>query len=279
MTRIRASGAVLAAAALGLLALAGGIWQPHDPDAVDMLMRHAAPSLAHPLGTDNLGRDLASRMLVAAWRTGLVVVIVGVIGLAGGSALGTAAAILGGWRERLILRGVELFIVVPTLIWALTAAALFGLSPLTAGLALGLAGVGPYALFTNALTHRVLGQPFVQAASALGATRLQLMTRHVLPNTLPLIFAYVGSQAGQSVIAYASLAFIGLGSDPSKPDWGSMLYEYRMFVFDHPMLATWPGLAIATVTWTLNQLFDPRSTAEKPAGAAPVLSRARRRPS
>lgn len=266
-------GAVLAVA-LAALAMAGAVWQPHDPDAVDMLARHAVPSLAHPLGTDHLGRDLASRMLVAAWRTGLVVVIVGAIGLAGGSALGTIAAILGGWRERLILRGAELFIVVPTLVWALTAAALFGLSPLTAGAALGLAGVGPYALFSNALTHRVLGQPFVLAATALGAARLRLMLRHVLPNTLPLIFAYVGSQAGQSVIAYASLAFIGLGADPSKPDWGSMLYEYRMFVFDRPMLTIWPGLAIAAVTWTLNRIFDP-PTASGGAG----LSRGRPRPS
>jgi len=268
-------GAVLAVA-LAALALAGAVWQPHDPDAVDMLARHAAPSLSHPLGTDHLGRDLASRMLVAAWRTGLVVVIVGAIGLAGGSALGTIAAILGGWRERLILRGAELFIVVPTLVWALTAAALFGLSPLTAGVALGLAGVGPYALFSNALTHRVLGQPFVLAATALGAARLRLMLRHVLPNTLPLIFAYVGSQAGQSVIAYASLAFIGLGADPSKPDWGSMLYEYRMFVFDRPMLTIWPGLAIAAVTWTLNRIFDP-PTAAASGGAG--LNRGRRRPS
>lgn len=255
MTLVRNHAAALAVL-LAALALAGAAWQPHDPDAINMLARHAAPSLSHPLGTDNLGRDLASRMLVAAWRTGLVVAIVGAIGLVGGSALGTAAAILGGWRERLILRCAEMFIVVPTLVWALTAAALFGLSPLTAGAALGLAGVGPYALFSSALTHRVLGQPFVQAATALGTGRLRLVLQHVLPNTLPLIFAYVGSQAGQSVIAYASLAFIGLGADPSKPDWGSMLYEYRMFVFDHPMLTIWPGLAIAAVTGLLNVAFD-----------------------
>jgi len=247
----------IAAALFGALVLAGGFWQPYDPDAVDMLARHAPPSFAHPLGTDHLGRDLASRMLVAGWRTALVVLTVSAIGFAGGSLLGTGAAILGGWRERVILRCVELFIVVPTLIWALTAAAIFGLSPLTAGIALGLAGVGPYALLSNSLTRRALGQPYVHAATALGVTPVRLMLRHVLPNTLPLIFAYVGSQAGQSVVAYASLAFIGLGSDPSKPDWGSMLYEYRMFVFDDPMLMIWPGLAIGMLTAFLNLMFDP----------------------
>src|SRR5690606_28634463 len=163
--------------------LAGGLWQPYDPDAVDLLARHAPPSLAHPLGTDHLGRDLASRMLVAGWRTALVVIAVGTIGFVGGSLIGTVAAILGGWRERLMLRAAELFIVVPTLIWALTAAAIFGLSPLTAGIALGIAGVGPYALLTNSLTRRTLGLPYVHAATALGVGTPRLMARHVLPNT------------------------------------------------------------------------------------------------
>lgn len=241
---------------MGLLVLAGGLWQPHDPDAIDLTLRHASPSLEHPLGTDHLGRDLASRMMIAGWRTASVVFAVGAIGFFGGSLAGTAAAIMGGWREQITLRAAELFIVVPTLIWALTAVAIFGLSPVTAGIALGLAGVGPYALLSNSLTHRVLGQPFVSAARGLGVSPPRLMTRHVLPNTLPLIFVYVGSQAGQAVVAYAALAFIGLGADPSRPDWGSMLYEYRLFAFDQPMLMIWPGLAIVTLTALLNWVFD-----------------------
>lgn len=246
----------LLAGAIAVACVAGGLWQPHDPDAVNVLLRHASPSLIHPLGTDHLGRDLASRMLVAGWRTALVVLAVATIGFAGGALVGTAAAMLGGWRERMLLRGVEMFIVVPTLIWALTAAAIFGLSPLTAGIALGLAGIGPYALMANSLTHRTLGLAYVRAARAMGAGGFGLMRRHVLPDTLPLLFAHVGGQAGQSVVAYAALAFIGLGADPSKPDWGSMLYEYRMFVFDDPWLMIWPGLAIATITLTLNLWLD-----------------------
>lgn len=235
----------------------GGLWQPYDPDAIDLLARHAPMSLAHPLGTDNLGRDLLSRIMVGGWRTACVILSVGAIGFAGGALLGTTAAVLGGWREALLLRFAELFIVVPTLIVALVAAALFGLSPLTAGMALGLAGVGPHALLAHSLTVRTLGHPYVHAARALGATTPMLVARHILPNTLPLTFAYVGSQAGMSVVAYASLAFIGLGADPSKPDWGSMLFEYRIFVFDNPGLMIWPGLAIAVTTALLNWLFDP----------------------
>lgn len=251
-------------ALFGACLIAGGIWQPHDPYAIDLMARHAPMSLVHPLGTDHLGRDLLSRIMMGGWRTACVILSVGAIGFVGGAILGTGAAILGGWRETLILRFAELFIVVPTLIVALTTAALFGLSPMTAGLALGLAGVGPHALLSHSLTRRVLGRPYVHAARALGTTTPMLMLRHVLPNTMPLTFAYVGSQAGLSVVAYASLAFIGLGADPSKPDWGSMLFEYRIFIFDNPGLMIWPGVAIAITTGLLNWLFDP---ADAEAGA------------
>jgi peptide/nickel transport system permease protein len=236
--------------------VAGAFWQPHDPDAVNVLARHQGPSLEHLLGTDNIGRDVASRMMVAGWRTAMVVIAVGTIGFLGGSLLGMVAAVVGGTLEHAILRFCELFIVVPTLIWALTAAAIFGLSPLSVGIAMGLAGVGPYSLMANSLTRRTLAMPYVQAARALGVGTPRLVWRHVLPGTLPIMFTHVGSNAGQSVVNYAALAFIGLGADPSKPDWGSMLFEYRMFIFDDPMLMIWPGLAIATFATLISLSFD-----------------------
>lgn len=255
MTRSRPRSLLFLLAAILLF---GGLWQPHDPDAVDLQLRHAGPSYAHPLGTDHLGRDLLSRMLEAGWRSGLVVLTVGVLGFIGGALLGTTAAVLGGWGEQVILRSAEMFIIVPTLLWALTAAALFGLSPLTAGLALGLAGIASHALMAHSLACRTLGQAYVGAARALGVGSSRLLLRHVLPDTLPVLLIQVGSQSGQSVVAYAALAFIGLGADPSRPDWGSMLYEYRMFIFDDPWLMLWPGLAIAVTAMLLGLTFDPR---------------------
>lgn len=246
----------LAPLLLTAILLAGGVWQPHDPDAVDILARHAASSLAHPLGTDHLGRDLLSRLMAGGLRTGTVIVVVSAIGFTGGALLGTLAALLGGWRETLILRASQMFIMVPTLILALTAAAVFGLSPLNAGIALGLATMGPLALFAHSLTNRVLGQPFILAAVALGVPPLAMLTRHLLPNTLPTMLTYIGNQSGAAAIAYASLAFIGLGVDPSVPDWGGMLFEYRMFIFDNPMLLIWPGLALGTTVFILNTSFD-----------------------
>jgi peptide/nickel transport system permease protein len=243
-------------AALAAFLILGGVWQPHDPDAVDILARHSDISATHLLGTDHLGRDLLSRIMAGGWRTACVIAAVGFIGFSVGTFLGTAAAILGSWRETLILRCCEFFIMVPTLVVALTAAAIFGLSPLSAGLALGLAGIGPHALLAHSLSKRVLGQPFILAAQSLGVSPFRMLTRHLLPNTLPLMFAYVGNQAGLAVVAYASLAFIGLGADPSKPDWGSMLFEYRVFIFDHPMLMVWPGVAIAVTVICINLTFE-----------------------
>lgn len=235
---------------------AGGLWQPHDPDAVDILSRHIGPSLAHPFGTDHLGRDLLSRLMAGGFRTGIVILSVGLIGFAGGALLGTLAALLGGWRETAIIKISQLFVMVPTLIVALTAAAVFGLSPLSAGLALGLAAIGPLTTFTHALTRRVLSQPFMHAAESLGVTAGGMLFRHLLPNTLPSLLTYIGNQSGSAAIAYASLVFIGLGADPSLPDWGGMLFEYRMFIFDDPMLVLWPTIALAGTVFIFNRASD-----------------------
>lgn len=246
----------LAPILLFILLFAGGLWQPHDPDVVDILARHTAMSLAHPLGTDHLGRDLLSRLMAGGFRTGMVILSVGLIGFAGGSLLGTVAALLGGWKETVILKTSQVFIMVPTLIVALTAAAVFGLSPLSAGVALGLTAIGPLTVFTHALTKRVLSQPFILAAEAIGVSVYGMLFRHLLPNTLPSLLTYIGNQSGTAAIAYASLAFIGLGADPSLPDWGAMLFEYRMFIFDDPLLVLWPTLALAGTVFLFNRACD-----------------------
>lgn len=217
----------------------------------------APPSAAHWLGTDNLGRDLASRLMAGAGRTAQVAIWVTTIAFAGGTAMGTAAALSGGWREAALLRLAEMGIVVPTLIVALVAGAVLGLGPATAGVALGLAGIGPFALSSHALTRRALGRDFVRAAHALGVGRAALMRRHILPQVLPVLFAQISAQAGASVVAFAALSFIGLGADPTAPDWGGMLFEYRMFIFDHPWLAIAPGLAITTFVTAISLAFDP----------------------
>ncbi|MSO53847.1 MAG: ABC transporter permease [Rhodospirillales bacterium] len=242
---------------LAILLSAGAIWQPFDPDAVDMAQRHASLSFGHPLGTDHLGRDVLSRVMVAGWRTAAVLMVVSAIGFIGGTALGCGAAIIGGRWEVALLRIAEIPIVLPSLVVAMAAAALFGLGPVSAGLALGLAGIGPYALLTHSLTLRVMAQPYILAARAMGVGGPALAGRHIFPNVAPTLMVHVGSNAGRTVVAYASLAFLGLGADTSRPDWGAMLFEYRIFMFDDPALMLWAGAPIAVCVTVLNAIFDP----------------------
>ena len=253
---------------LALLLSVGAVWQPYDPDVVDIARRHAAASLGHPMGTDHLGRDVLSRVMVGGWRTAAVLMVVSAIGFVGGTGLGTGAAILGGRWEAALLRVAEVPIILPSLVVAMAAAALFGLGPLSAGLALGLAGIGPYALLTHSLTVRVMAQPYILAARSMGVAGPALAARHIFPNVAPTLMVHVGSNAGRTVIAYASLAFLGLGADTSRPDWGAMLFEYRVFMFDDPALMAWSGLPIAVCVTILNAIFDPLRVIQTPRAEA-----------
>jgi peptide/nickel transport system permease protein len=240
---------VLAAAA----ALAAA-WQPHAPDAVDLLQRHTPPSMAHWLGTDHLGRDVLSRVLAGAPASVAVVAIVAGVCLCLGSAIGLAAALAGRWVAAALLRLAELLAVMPSLVVAIAIAALLGLDAVTAGLALGLAACGPFALLTCGLARRGLAEPYVRAARALGAGQVALL-RHLWPAMLDTQLAYLGAKLGRAAIAYAALAFLGLGADTTRPDWGAMLLEYRPYMLERPLLMVWPGLAIVLLCAALRAAF------------------------
>jgi len=240
------------------LFILGGFWQPHDINIVNISLRHTPSTITHWLGTDHLGRDMLSLIMAAGWRTYCVILLVAGIGFSVGTLLGASAALAPKPIEAAILRCCEFFIMVPTLIVALTIAAIFGLSPLTAGVALGVSAIGPHALFAHSIAKRVLVQPFILAAHSLGADKVSIILRHLLPNIIPSIFVHTANQAGFAVVSYASLAFIGLGNNSATPDWGSMLFEYRIFIFDNPTLILWPGLAIALTIIILNSAFKTK---------------------
>ncbi|MGQ0675499.1 MAG: ABC transporter permease [Rhodospirillales bacterium] len=238
------------------LALAGA-WQPCDPDAVDIAAAHAGFSWAHPLGADHIGRDMLSRLMLGAGNTAVVLATIGAVSFALGTAMAVAAATAGGLAEAAVLRAVEFVVIMPALVFALTVTALVGLNPLAAGVALGISGAGPYALVAHGLARRVLAMPFVLAARALGASPARVAFVHVLPNCAATMRTYLASDAGRNVIHYAALAFLGLGADAASPDWGAMLYEYRLFMFDRPELMLLPGLAVTLTALALNLLIEP----------------------
>ena len=244
--------------AVGLVFALAGLWQPHDVDAVDLANRHGLPGWTHILGTDYLGRDMFSRLLVGAWNTAVVLVVVTGVSFTLGIVVGTTAALAGGLVGAALLRLADFVVIVPQLVLALFLTALFGLSPLTAGLALGLGGWGSYAILAHGLARRILAQPYYLAAEALGSRPAASATRHLLPNIMDAVLTYMASDAGRHVISYAALAFLGLGADTSRPDWGAMLFEYRVFLIDNPLLMLWPGLAIFATALTFHLAVEPR---------------------
>ena len=230
---------------------------PHgDPNQVDLAGTFAAPGAGHPLGTDHLGRDVWSRVAVGLQRTLVVMGIATMINIGVGASLGILAGYAGGVVRALIMLLTDLVMIVPTFIGALIFAAVAGLTPVTAGIILGIFGVGPYVNQACALTEAVRGSAYLQAETLLGTPSGTILVRHIAPAVTRPLSVYLGASAANAALAYAGLAFIGLGVDTTVPDWGTMLYDYRVHLSDHPLLLLWPTLGIAMLALAAHTLFD-----------------------
>jgi peptide/nickel transport system permease protein len=250
---------------LCVLAVVASLWQPHSPDAIDLAARNIGLSWLHPMGTDHLGRDVLSRLLVGFARTLAAVAIVGSVCVGLGLAVGVLASSVQGAPRAALLRIAEFASVVPSLVAAIAIVALFGNSTLVVGLALAAGAWGPHALLAFGLAERARAETYVRAAGALGGGRAHVLRRHVLPAILDTQLAYLGAKIGRVVIAYSALAFLGLGADASRPDWGAMLFEYRLSMFDQPALMLWPGLAIVLLCVALREGIGWDKDAPRPA--------------
>jgi ABC-type dipeptide/oligopeptide/nickel transport system permease subunit len=226
----------------------------------------AAPDLAHPLGTDHLGRDVLARLRAGGVNLLVAAVAAGVVSIGLGLCLGLASALSNGWLRSAARRLADLVQILPHLIVAALFVAVFGLSPIAVGLALGLAGAGAYALLVDGLVCSLVRAPHVAASRAMGAGRWYALRHHVLPAISPTVRAYAGSDLGAVATHYAALSFIGLGADSGAPDWGAMIYEYRLYVFDRPLLVLAPIAALAMAVGVLHLLLDPP---QRPAPALP----------
>lgn len=241
--------------ALGLAAVLGaGVPARVDLDAVLL-----GPSLAHPLGTDHLGRDLAARV-IAGSGPAVVAVLAALGGVLSLGLLGGAALSLGPAPVRMLVAGVaDLVLALPTLVVALILSAVLGGGALTVGLALALTAWAPYALTIAALSDGVRSEQFWLAARALGVRPARGFMRHILPTLAAPIGALLGADAGRAVILAASLGFLGLGVDTGRPDWGAMIHEYRMFLFEAPRLLLAPMAVIGLLSLALHLICDPVS--------------------
>jgi ABC-type dipeptide/oligopeptide/nickel transport system permease subunit len=239
--------------------------------AIDLDRALLPPSKAHWLGTDHLGRDLAARLAAGGWRSLLALLLVAAIAVPLGLGAGLAAAVAGARLRGALLGLARAGVAVPVFVLALAFTAVAGLSPVTAGLAIGLAAAAQYALVSAGLARAVMGGGPVRAAAALGVSRRQIAWRHVLPELWPVLRRHLAADLGRAVLAYAGLAFIGLGAETGQPDWGAMVWEYRGFLFEAPWLLAGPVAAVALLALALHAALDhDESVAQRPLpGAAP----------
>ena len=247
------------AAALCLFALAAvlGPWiAPHAPQAQDLPARLSAPSPAHPLGVDELGRDQLSRLLMGARVAigmGLGVVV---LSAAIGTAVGAWAGLRGGWWDEGLMRCIDVLVAFPGLLLAIALVAVLGPDLRNTFLALCAIGWVGYARLSRAQALSLREREFVGAARACGANPLRVVARHLIPNLLGPVLVQATLGVGGVVVAEASLSFLGLGVQPPAASWGSMLRSGSQHLLDAPWLALFPGVAIAALVLSLNFLGD-----------------------
>ena len=217
------------------------------------------PSAAHWLGTDNIGRDLFSLLVNGCFRTLLVVAVATGTAIVTGVLLGLVSGWFGGIPGLVIQFLTDFSLIVPSFIAALVFTALFGFSLPGIGAVLGLTGFGEYANQVTALTKRLKGEEYILNERALGIRTSGILVRHILPNIADAVLTFLANSAGSVVLSYAGLAFIGLGTDAASPDWGTMIYQYRIYLTEEPQLVLWPTLGILLLSLFFHLMFDNTS--------------------
>lgn len=215
-------------------------------------------SMEHYFGTDHLGRDIFSLIVDGAVRTLATVFIASLISVFFGLILGMIGGYFDKTLETIIVFFTDMLMIVPSFIMALIISAIFGLNPVTAGITLGITGIGTYTNQAMILTRQVKNRGFILSEKALGIPSFLIMTRHILPNIITPILAALGSMVSAIALQYASLSFIGLGSDITKPDWGALLYQYRVYIIDRPSMLFFPSMAIFSLAFISYVIFDDR---------------------
>lgn len=239
-----------------LFAVVSLVWTPFDPTQVAQAPRLLPPGWPHVLGTDGMGIDTFSRILVGA-RSALLVGIVSVgIAAVVGVPLGIVAAQAPRWASETLMRATDVAYAFPALLLAVLFAGVFGASTLTAMSAIGIATIPQFTRVTRAGALSVLASDFVLAARASGIGRLATAVRHVLPNVAPLVGVQASVAFAMAILAEAALSYLGLATPPTVPTWGRMLRDAQSFLFSDPLQAVWPGLAVAAAVLGFNLLGD-----------------------
>ena len=243
-------------ALVALVALAAPWLAPYDPLATSWSAIRKAPSAAHWFGTDEIGRDVLSRVIFGARASLLAGVVSVLISLSIGVPIGLLAGYAGGKTDLLISRITDAMLACPFLILAIALAAFLGPSLTNAMIAIGISATPVFIRLTRGQALAVKAEDFILAARAVGNPPWRIAVRHVLPNVAPPLIVQATLAIAAAVIAEASLSFLGLGQQPPAPSWGSMLNTAKNYVDNAPWMAVWPGLSIFLLVLSFNLVGD-----------------------
>ena len=243
-------------ALLVLMAAFAPLLAPYPPNAPDLQARLLPMSAAHWLGTDELGRDMLSRILHGARLTLYVVVLVAIIAAPVGLLIGTAAGFVGGWLDMVLMRITDIFLAFPKLILALAFVSALGPGIENAILAIAITSWPPYARIARAETITIRSSDFIAAVRLQGAGSLRIIWSHVVPLCTSSMIVRVTLDMAGIILTAAGLGFLGLGAQPPLPEWGAMISSGRKFLLDQWWVATIPGIAIFVVSLGFNLLGD-----------------------
>jgi peptide/nickel transport system permease protein len=246
---------VVVLAVFAVAAIAGPVIAPYDPNAMafDMMV---PPSWAHPLGTDDLGRDLLSRIIVGTQVSLFVGVTTVAIALVIGVTLGILAGYFGGWLDHVIMRYVDLQWAFPNFIIAVYLVAVFGTGLLNLIVAISLAFLDDFARIARGMTLSIKEEQYVAAARTVGVSHWRIMWRHILPNAAAPIIVQATVSVSYAILTEASLSFLGLGVEATTPTWGLILSDGRSFIMRALWLGIFPGLAIMLTVLSINFIGD-----------------------
>ncbi|MDW7669296.1 MAG: ABC transporter permease [Bacillota bacterium] len=249
-----------------IIALIAPIIYDYDTDVIgqDLGNRFQSPNIEHPMGTDNYGRDILTRIIYGS-RVSLSIGLIAVgCSLLIGGTIGTIAAYFGGKLEYVLMRIMDVFMALPSILLAIAIVAALGPGIVNLTIAMTIAFIAPYARLLRSLVLPLKDMEFVEAAIASGASTRRIIISHIIPNTVGPVLVQSTLAIGRIIIAAAGLSFLGLGIIPPQPEWGSMLSEGKEYMRTYNYMVIFPGLAIMITVLSLNVLGDGLNDAIDP---------------
>ncbi|WP_246120454.1 ABC transporter permease [Cohnella terricola] len=229
---------------------------PHDPNIVDLTHKLEGPSLTYPLGTDQLGRCLFSRLLYGTRVSLSLALVIVVACLIVGIVIGCLSGYAGGWIDNLIMRANDAILAFPSLILAIALIAIWGAGWKQMAIALVIVQAAYYVRFVRGLVISLKQQSYITAARVSGTNAYRMMIRHIIPNMLPPLLVVVTLEIGWVIMDISALSFVGLGVQAPTAEWGAMINEGKSFIRSHPRLMIAPGILIFIMVALLNLISD-----------------------